>query len=52
MNLNSITNIVSSILTIALVTVVLGSPNTAKVIRQAGATFTGALRTAMGAQAG
>lgn len=47
MNADSLFNIVGSILTIALVTVVLGSENTVAVIRQAGATFTNALRTAM-----
>lgn len=47
MDANGLFNIIGSILTIALVTVVLGSDNTVAVLRQAGATFTGALRTAM-----
>lgn len=47
MNADRIFNIMASILTIAMVTVILGSPNTANIIRQAGRTFTSALRTAM-----
>lgn len=47
MNADRIFNIVASMLTIAMVTVVLGSPNTVAIIRQAGRTFTEALRTAM-----
>jgi len=47
MNADRIFNILASLLTIAMVTVILGSPNTATIIRQAGRTFTNALRTAM-----
>lgn len=47
MSADKIFNVVASILTIALVTVVLGSPNTVAIIRQAGRTFTDALQTAM-----
>lgn len=50
MNADNVFNIVSSILTIAMVTVVLGSPNTVSVIRTAGRTFTRTLRTAMTGQ--
>lgn len=47
MSADNIFNVLASIMTIALVTVILGSPNTARVIRAAGSSFTTALQTAM-----
>lgn len=47
MNPDRIFNLFASVLTIAMITVILGSPNTAQILRTAGETFTGLLRTAM-----
>lgn len=48
MNLDSILNIFSAIVTVALVTTILASPNTASVLRAVGETFANSLRAAMG----
>lgn len=48
MNLNSIANILGGIVTVALVTTIVASPNTANIIRAFGASFSGSIRAAMG----
>lgn len=50
MNMDNVFNLLGSMLTIATITVILGSPNTVTVIRQAGRTFTRTMRTAMTGQ--
>lgn len=48
MNAESITNILGAIVTVALVTTIVASPNTAAVIRAFGDSFSGSLRASMG----
>lgn len=48
MNFDKIANIFGSIVTVAMVTVIVSSPNTAKIIRETGSSFSGAVRSAMG----
>ena len=47
-NADKALSIIGSVLTIALVTVLVTKPNTAKVVKAAGDSFTGLVRTAMG----
>lgn len=49
MNLNSITSILGAIVTVAMVTTIVRSPNTAPVLRAGGQAFSGAISAAMGA---
>jgi hypothetical protein len=47
-NLDRVFNILGSIVTVAMVTVIVSSPNTSKIIREFGSSFSGAVRSAMG----
>jgi len=47
-NFDRVMNIVGSIVMVGLVTVVVTSPNTAKIVSSAGNAFTNSLATAMG----
>lgn len=49
MNPNNIVNIAGAIVTVALVTTVVRSPNTSKVISAIGQAFSGSISAAMGA---
>lgn len=49
MNADKIVNVASAIVTVAMVTVIVSHPQSAKVIRSVGDAFSGALRAAMGA---
>lgn len=51
MNADKALSIGSAIVTVALVTVIVSNPNSAKVIRAVGDSFSGALRAAMGKKA-
>ena len=48
MNLDKFFNILGAIVTVALVTVIVSSPQTAQVIGAMGNAFTGSIRAAMG----
>jgi hypothetical protein len=48
MNLDRIANIAGSIVVLGMVTVVVASPNSAKIVGSVGAAFSNALRAAMG----
>lgn len=48
MNLDRVTSIFASIVTVALVTTVVSRPNSANVIKAVGEAFSGSLRAAMG----
>lgn len=48
MKANSIIDIAAAIVTIALVTVIVGSPNTSTIIGAIGNTFSGSIRAASG----
>lgn len=48
MNLDRAFNILGSLIVLATVTVVVASPNSAKLVSSAGGAFTNALRAAMG----
>jgi hypothetical protein len=47
-NVDKIANIFAGITTVALVTTIVGSPNTAAIIRAMGNAYTGGIRAAMG----
>lgn len=49
MNANGITSILGAIVTVAMVTTIVRSPNTAPVIKAFGGAFSGAVSAAMGA---
>lgn len=49
MNANNIVNVLGAIVTVALVTTVVRSPNSSKVISAMGSSFSGAISAAMGA---
>lgn len=48
MNADKIANVLGAIVTVALVTTIVASPNTAQVVRAFGDAFGGSLRAAMG----
>lgn len=48
MNMNQIANIAGAIVTVALATTIVTSPNTASIIRAVGGSFAGAISAAMG----
>lgn len=48
---NGIVNIMGAIVTVALVTTIVRSPNTANVVKAIGTSFSGAISAAMGAGA-
>lgn len=48
MNLDSIANVAGSIVTVALVTTLVSSPQTQSIVRALGDAFSGSLRAAMG----
>jgi hypothetical protein len=48
MNTDKIFNILGAIVTVAMVSVIVSSPNTGKIIREFGSSFSGAVRSAMG----
>lgn len=48
MNLDQLFNLAGAFVTLAMVTVVLSSPNTSRVVRSLGNTFQGSLKAAMG----
>lgn len=48
MNLDRVFNIAGLIVGVGMVTVIVGSPNTANVVKAVGNAFSGSLKTAMG----
>jgi len=50
MNADKVVNVASAIVTVAMVTVVVSHPQSAKIIRAVGDAFSGTLRAAMGSK--